>query len=287
MWWLQDFLKQNRQVPSFLLSIIFRWLSCFLVFLSSRVLVTIHRPVKLIRDGQVRLHLVWSVISAILTFLFFSIIQVSPLLGVDLLIPATCFITGSLLISFYSALYFAKENFIVPNACSLAINIVLSLLFLAGPNTNISDRWLLIAYFAGFLLQGLLMALFYFSKKEKSKYQLPSQADLKLIIRYSSAAFLGNVIFFLVYRIDYWFVEAYSTKGELGNYIQVSKIVQWFLLLPMTISTAIFPLTASGRDREMAQKGGLFIKGDSVVILFCLYSTIDHRQLVFCMVIRQ
>jgi len=200
------------------------------------------------------LALVWSAISAALTILFFSLFKVSPLLGVDLLIPATCFITGSLLISFYSALYFAKENFIVPNACSLVVNLVLSLLFLAGLNTSISIHWLLYAYFAGFLLQGLIMALFYFSKNKKSKYQLPSQANFKLIIRYSSAAFLGNIIFFLVYRIDYWFVKACCTESELGNYIQVSKIVQWFLLLPMTISTAIFPLTASGKDHEMVQK---------------------------------
>ncbi len=85
-------------------------------------------------------------------------------------------------------------------------------------------------------------------------YGLPSSVGLQKIINYSSAAFLSNIMFFLVYRVDYWFVEKYCTHNELGNYIQVSKIVQWFLLIPMMIGTAIFPLTAAGKDTVIVHK---------------------------------
>ncbi len=200
------------------------------------------------------LALIWSFSVTIPVVLFFFSSSTAPLLGVDLSIPATCFITGSILVSFYSALYYARGNFIAPNACSLAVNLFLSLLLIAGLFDAISIDWLLFAYFAASLVQGLVIALFYFYSVKTSKYQLPSLDDFKLIIRYSVIALLGNIIFFLVYRVDYWFVEANASGSELGNYIQVSKIVQWFLLLPLTISAAIFPLTASGKDDNMVQK---------------------------------
>jgi O-antigen/teichoic acid export membrane protein len=81
-----------------------------------------------------------------------------------------------------------------------------------------------------------------------------STGHLEQVVRYSSQVFIANLVFFLVYRIDYWFVKTYCSAEELGNYIQVSRIVQWLLLIPMMISTVIFPLTASGRDANMSGK---------------------------------
>ncbi len=59
-------------------------------------------------------------------------------------------------------------------------------------------------------------------------------------------ALCANVVFFLVYRIDYWFVKNVYSEADLGNYIQVSKLGQIFLLLPTMIAAIIFPKTASG-----------------------------------------
>ena len=202
------------------------------------------------------LALIWCILSALLIFLFFDgiAVYISPLNGIDSKLVAVFFIGGSLLVSFYSALYFARENFFIPNACLLIINLVLIILFVLGMQGVVSGRWLLYAYFGGFLLQGLLIAIFYFFINEGRNYALPSSTDLQKIIKYSSVAFLSNIIFFLVYRVDYWFVEKYCTPVELGNYIQVSKIVQWFLLIPMMVGTAIFPLTASGKDTGLINK---------------------------------
>jgi len=213
-------------------------------------------------SGEVRasrlamLALIWCILSFLLTFLLFDYFadHISPLQGVNSKLSAILFIGGSLLISFYSALFFARENFFIPNLCLLVINLALIVLFALGMQGVFTGQWLTYAYFTGFLLQGLLIALVYFFSTQGSDYHLPSSADLQKLIRYSSAAFFSNIIFFLVYRVDYWFVEKYCTSDELGNYIQVSKIVQWFLLIPMMIGTAIFPLTASGKDPGLVSK---------------------------------
>ena len=202
------------------------------------------------------LALLWCVLSSLFIFLLYNNFTdyISPLRDINSKLLAIFFIAGSLLISFYSALYFARENFFIPNVCLLIINLILIILFVLGMQGMISDKWLLYAYFGGFLLQGLLIAIFYFFIDEGRRYALPSSIDLQKIIKYSSAAFLSNIIFFLVYRVDYWFVEKYCTPNELGNYIQVSKIVQWFLLIPMMIGTAIFPLTAAGKEIAIVNK---------------------------------
>ncbi|MEP7374241.1 MAG: polysaccharide biosynthesis C-terminal domain-containing protein [Chitinophagaceae bacterium] len=202
------------------------------------------------------LALIWCVLSSLLTFLLFDSIAfyLSPLNDINSKLTAIFFIAGSLLISFYSALYFARENFFIPNVCLLIINLVLIILFVLGMQGMVAAKWLLYAYFAGYMIQGILIAVFYFFIKEGRNYALPSSTDLQKIIKYSSVAFLSNIIFFLVYRVDYWFVEKYCTPGELGNYIQVSKIVQWLLLIPMMVGTAIFPLTASGKDTGLINK---------------------------------
>lgn len=202
------------------------------------------------------LAMAWCILSSLLTYFLFDNVadHISPLHGINSKLLAVFFIGGSLLISFYSALYFARENFFVPNACLLMINLALIVLFVLGMQGVFTGKWLLYAYFTGFLLQGLLIAIFYFFIREGSSYSMPSSVDLQKIVKYSSTAFLSNIIFFLVYRVDYWFVENYCTANELGNYIQVSKIVQWFLLIPMMIGTAIFPLTASGKDAGLINK---------------------------------
>ena len=54
-------------------------------------------------------------------------------------------------------------------------------------------------------------------------------------------AWAGNLIF-LLYRLDYAFVEKLCNATELGNYIQVSKIAQLFFILPTILASIIFPL---------------------------------------------
>ena len=62
----------------------------------------------------------------------------------------------------------------------------------------------------------------------------------------------ANIVFFLVYRVDYLFVNAspVCTAADLGNYIQVSKLGQLLLIIPQIIASVIFPRTASGIERK-------------------------------------
>lgn len=170
---------------------------------------------------------------------------------------ALLFVCGNLLYGYSASLFFAQKNFFVPNIISLFLTVFLIVVipyrgesvFLA-----INDANYFYIYFLFFLVQGLATALaFYFLKIKKVTFSQPSSIDLKLLFRYSLLAWLGNIIFFLLYRIDYWFVEKYCSTEALGNYIQVSKLAQLFFLLPSMIATAILPLAATETRETMAR----------------------------------
>jgi O-antigen/teichoic acid export membrane protein len=96
-----------------------------------------------------------------------------------------------------------------------------------------------------------------------------SVAQFQLLFRYCGLAFAGNIIFFLLYRVDYFFVERYCSAGQLGNYIQVSKLVHLFFVLPTILASAVFPITAAGRKEESINKL-LTLLSRSIFLLYTL-----------------
>jgi len=196
----------------------------------------------------------------------------------DLKIFGLFFICGNLLYSYSASLFYAQKNFLVPNVISLCLTL---LLILALPYngssffSGITDANYFFIYFLFFIVQGVCTALaFYLLRIKKLHFTQPSKSDLQKLFRYSLLAWLGNIIFFLLYRIDYWFVEKYCSTEALGNYIQVSKLGQLFFLLPSMIATAILPLTATENKETMAHWLALisrfFLYFYAVISLFLL-----------------
>lgn len=164
------------------------------------------------------------------------------------------YIAGLFLTNCAAALFYTQNNFMLPNALLASWNILLIILIPKHAASNIEEATpILDAYFLVFVLQGISICIAYlFSNKTKRQFALPVKAELKDLFRFSSLAMTANIVFFLVYRIDYLFVNAspVCTAADLGNYIQVSKLGQLLMLLPQIIASVIFPRTASGIDRQ-------------------------------------
>lgn len=165
-----------------------------------------------------------------------------------------CYITGIFLTNAGTALFYSQSDFILPNLILTILNLGL-LLFI--PKGEVADTLseathFLNIYFLFFLIQGIFLMLGYIIKNKSWKtFNLPEWNGVKGVLRYSLVAMTANIIFFLVYRIDYLFVNASraATEADLGNYIQVSKLGQMLLIVPQIIASVIFPRTASGVER--------------------------------------
>ena len=212
-----------------------------------------------------------AVISIGLVYLYFLLFPNSnPLITNNrlLLWSALSFITGNLLYSFGGSLFYAKNNFTFQHKVAFVAQLILLLILLMKwvkllPSLSDSNYFLL--YFISYVVMGIFCILFFIiQQKEKFSFSLPSTEQLKLLINYCGLAWIGNLIFFLLYRLDYVFVEKLCNATELGNYIQVSKIAQLFFILPTILASIIFPLTISKPADEILK----WITGLSRFIFF-------------------
>jgi len=156
---------------------------------------------------------------------------------------------------YITALYYTKENYILPNFLLSLINILF--VFIIPPKDAPADAstaaHVITFYFFTFFTSGLvLLVSFVIYNRNEGAYGFPASQHLKKFLQYALTAFSANVIFFLVYRVDYLFVNSSpaATAADLGNYIQVAKLGQMLLIVPQIIASVVFPRTASGFDRQ-------------------------------------
>ena len=216
--------------------------------------------------------LVWSVLATVIVsfIIKFAISQGwVPVLYNDHLFSAISYIAGCLLVNFFTAAFYALKNFALPNIIMTVVNLLLICLVPLTGTTFISESSYIYIYFAGFLAQGVLVTLFFYTKYGFDVQRiLPTTPELLKIFRYGFIALAANLLFFLVYRIDYWFVEKYCTPEALGNYIQVSKLVQMLFILPMIMASAVFPSIVEQREKKLGEKIKIIASSSLLLYLF-------------------
>jgi len=184
---------------------------------------------------------------------------------------AICYIAGIQLTNFFTVLFYAHKNFFLPNLLMVLLNVAVIIIIpkqvgLTGTNPS----FIIQLYFAFFVLNGLVLAAaFIIKNKSWQNISLPSLEQCRWLLRYALMALTANIIFFLVYRVDYWFVQKLCTPQQLGNYIQVSKLGQMILIVPTIISSVVFPHTAGGMHR-IEMKDNILRIGRLTTILFLL-----------------
>jgi O-antigen/teichoic acid export membrane protein len=162
------------------------------------------------------------------------------------LVSSFFFILGVLFTTYFTALFYAKKEFGLPNKILFLVNMLLIVCLILGKNSPVIRTQFIEIYFIGFFLQGMLLRVFFFRKYTYSGNQtFPKRPILKMVFRYSLFALIANLAYFLVNRMDYWFVEYYCSQKDLGNYIQASKIAQMLVILPAILGSTLFPLFSS------------------------------------------
>lgn len=166
------------------------------------------------------------------------------------------FILSNLIITYFSAFFYAQKWFISLNIIICSINFVTALVLFNGWffKTFTADNYntIILIYTGSFAIQAflLVMVILFFTKKSKVSFKVV-QPVIKNIFTYSTIAFISNLVSFLVARIDYFFVQKYCSDIALSNYIQVSKFGQLLILIPSIIAGIIVPLSV-GNSKIMS-----------------------------------
>jgi O-antigen/teichoic acid export membrane protein len=190
------------------------------------------------------------------------------------------YVLSNLAITYFSALFYARKFFIPVNVIVCLVNLFVfaALGFIhyqggsilaggAGAKQSVLDLAANV-YFFGFLVQAILLAVIFFLRSTLQPGTKIFQGQLaKNIFRYSSIAFLSNILFFLVTRIDYYFVNRFCDAVSLSNYVQVSKLGQLLVLLPTMMAAVIFPYSAGAGEEDYLQKLQALCRGITLLFL--------------------
>ena len=161
---------------------------------------------------------------------------------------AVCYVAGIQLTNFFTVLFYTKKNFFLPNLLMVVLNIIFIMIIPKQEGMGDTNPTFFIKlYFGYFIITGVVLTVAFIIKNRSfENVSMPPFKSLRPMVRYALMALAANIIFFLVYRVDYWFVRRFCTPDELGNYIQVSKLGQMLLIIPTIISSVVFPHTAGG-----------------------------------------
>ena len=197
-----------------------------------------------------RFCLTWAAASSLIAFLiwYYVIYYSHPvfLTHYGFLFASFLFIIGILFTTYFTSLFYAIKKFGVPNKILLLVNLFLVLILVFGRNNQAIKTHFLQVYFFCYFLQGLVVMLAFFNSESSPAGSVyPPRAILKKVFQYSLTALAANLIYFLVNRIDYWFVQYYCSSKDLGNYIQASKLGQMLFILPAILGSTLFPIFSS------------------------------------------
>ncbi len=179
----------------------------------------------------------------------------------DIIYIAVFYIAGIIVTNISTSLFYSMSNFLLPNLITVLLNSCLIVFILLQKNNDLQAlKHIVNVYFFFFLIQGfVLAATFAIRNNSWREMKLPSRRESKDIYRYAMMALMANVVFFFVYRMDYWFVQYYCDGVQMGNYVQVSKLGQTLLLLPQIMASAVFPQTAGDHDRAVTRQSIMVI----------------------------
>jgi O-antigen/teichoic acid export membrane protein len=173
-----------------------------------------------------------------------------------LLVAGAAYTFGISLNNFFTSLFYAKQNYAVPNILMSIVNIAVIMLipFFAKGFMGLNREQFLYIYFIQFILQGIGLTILYLVLYSPVKtLQFPSLQECKMLFRFAFIALFANIAYYLINRVDYLFVEAWCSPKSLGNYVQVSKMGQLFLIIPSIIASAVYPQAAKGENANMVK----------------------------------
>lgn len=111
-----------------------------------------------------------------------------------------------------------------------------------------------------FIQASSIVLLFHF--RNKVRFSMFIKNDLISFYRFSGIVFITNLVQFLAYRADYWFIDYFKDIDQVGVYSQANRFAGLLWILPNIIAGLLIPLLSKPesnlREKEVAGITSLF-----------------------------
>ncbi|RYF80081.1 MAG: hypothetical protein EOO03_17635, partial [Chitinophagaceae bacterium] len=178
--------------------------------------------------------------------------------GPAFLLLDTAYFVGLLLTEKYLALLYAFHRAKMANillACSALLYLILLLLVFYVKTVSFQ---IVFSVFAGqSFLQGLLLLLFFYRGPREKETAFLHLREFVSLVSLSSVVMITNVIQLLAYRVDFWVIQYFWDKYEVGIYAQANKFANLCWLVPNIFAQLLLPKFAGFETFSKARYGNL------------------------------
>jgi stage V sporulation protein B len=81
--------------------------------------------------------------------------------------------------------------------------------------------------------------------------ELLKKGEMKLFFTYSLISFVGSVLQYLNYKMDFWVINYYWGSSSLGIYSLAATLSQLLWILPQSVATIMFPMSSYYNRSEL------------------------------------
>ncbi len=177
-----------------------------------------------------------------------------------------CIYIESIFLSGYlSAIFTGNKWFDTLNILTVLTNVLFIIVFSfllyqnysrSFENTILTLKiYILLIAFQAFLILSVLLKKVNF----KFCFSFLKKMQIRQIFTYAGVAFFCNFFQFLAYRMDYWFIDYFRNKEELGLYALASKLNQVLWMIPITLAAVIVPFAVTNSS-EVMQKVKIILR---------------------------
>lgn len=169
------------------------------------------------------------------------------------------YFAGLVLTEKYSALYYSQQlaalcnKLLAVSLCLLLLSLVAFMIFWPGPVTNNPVEVIAIVT----IIPAIILILVYHIKNGPV-LKKPERSTVISFAGFSIIVFITNLVQFMAYRIDFWIIDYYHGKSDVGIYAQATKFSQLLWVIPAILAGLIVPALKRG-DKSLGVVGLLSI----------------------------
>lgn len=181
---------------------------------------------------------------------------------------------------YLSSILQAENHFILASIITTIGSMLLLILYSAKYFSLIAVNVLPLHFiiFSMLMVSGILYFLYltFIYKKEKQYFSFHtfSFEEIKPMILFSGFAFVANLVQFLSYKMDLWFVNFYyHSKEMIGVYALSVSLAQLVWMLPSAVHSVLFTFNSSA-EYSLVEKYHKSKKTSNLILLYAIIAAI-------------
>lgn len=222
------------------------------------------------------IQLLFFYIIAILGFLFLGHTLLGGSFDLNIFFAEVVYFTGLVFLDKFLSLYYSQHE---AKLCNKILAIVSGILFIVvliiwAIRPDLIANYPVWSYSLFISIPAVVIFIFFLLKFKPSLKSI-SQEEYRSFSAFSAIVLITNIIQFIAYRADYWFISSYYGHDTVGVYAQASKFAQLLWIVPGILAGLITP--ALKNENQKLTDAGL--------IAICKLSFYTHIVLAAILVV--